>query len=520
MTMIVNGPDGLSVNFPDGTDKDTINRVMGEAHLKHQAQARIKAEGESHPVLQAIDNRVRAVARGVPLVGGAADEISAGLNTGFGLIGDYPKELAYQRERDAQFDSSNPIESGVEKFGGGVAGTLAGARGLGLGVPETLAGKITTGAATGAGLGAAQGFTEGEGGVENRLARAKSDATTGIVLGLGAPILGTGIGKVAGALLPKVPLPSTQSFKDLAESGYKQAESANLQFAQKPYADTLDQISTALQQRGHGGILSEITDSLFPKSAKIAGALEKTRGASPMLTDVELAKRAAAGAADGVDADASASGVIAKKLRAMIDNAQPGDFVSGNVDTGLEGIGQGRTNWAKFSKAKILDDANERALNTAGANYTQAGHATALQQEYKKIANAPDFKTQWTPEEQDAILAVVRPSKTALAMKAAGRAAPGGGGLSTMFNLGMAATNPSLAFPVMGAATAAKSISSKAVTDATRIVEELVKTGQVSSGASSKASAIQKIATQLLIGQTGNSSEALRSPAPMPAFSR
>ena len=35
MTVKVNGPDGLVVNFPDGTDRETINRVMSEASVSY-----------------------------------------------------------------------------------------------------------------------------------------------------------------------------------------------------------------------------------------------------------------------------------------------------------------------------------------------------------------------------------------------------------------------------------------------------------------------------------------------------
>src|SRR5688572_14239373 len=70
---------------------------------QHQARGRVASErpdlygqGE-RSIMQGIDDRVRSTASGVPLVGGWADEAAAGLNTGFGYLGNYDQELAYQR---------------------------------------------------------------------------------------------------------------------------------------------------------------------------------------------------------------------------------------------------------------------------------------------------------------------------------------------------------------------------------------------------------------------------------------
>jgi|GEM_PF-4547846 len=48
MTIRVNGP-GFAVNFPDGTDKETIKRVMQEAHAKHQGAQPAQSNAEAKP---------------------------------------------------------------------------------------------------------------------------------------------------------------------------------------------------------------------------------------------------------------------------------------------------------------------------------------------------------------------------------------------------------------------------------------------------------------------------------------
>src|SRR6266508_3506841 len=82
-----------------------------------QAAAKQRVQSEAG-TFQNIDNAVRSIARGVPLIGGAMDEISAGLNTGFGYAGDYGKELAYQRERDRQYDEQHPWLSSAGQIAG------------------------------------------------------------------------------------------------------------------------------------------------------------------------------------------------------------------------------------------------------------------------------------------------------------------------------------------------------------------------------------------------------------------
>src|SRR5688572_30211187 len=93
---------------------------MSQADLfnpENQARARLMEErpdlygqGE-RSWLQGVDDRVRGVAAQAPFIGGAMDEISAGLNTGFGFAGDYEQELALQRERDKRQWEQNPTES-------------------------------------------------------------------------------------------------------------------------------------------------------------------------------------------------------------------------------------------------------------------------------------------------------------------------------------------------------------------------------------------------------------------------
>lgn len=90
MTITVNGPNGITINFPDGTDSDTIDRVMGEAAGNDPgrsfAQPKLTAPPEPSALADAGSQLVRGVNRGVnamvslpgEIVGGAINMVAPG----------------------------------------------------------------------------------------------------------------------------------------------------------------------------------------------------------------------------------------------------------------------------------------------------------------------------------------------------------------------------------------------------------------------------------------------------------
>lgn len=138
-----------------------------------------------------VDSVVRGAADTLTL--GFADEIAAGLGTGFGMLGDYDAELNRQRGIDTA-DSENRFGY---RLGGQLAGGVAGGAGLanaGLSLAANTAraggglGRVAAAsAADGAILGAAQGFGSGEGGVYERGKNATVGGVTGFAAGGVAP---------------------------------------------------------------------------------------------------------------------------------------------------------------------------------------------------------------------------------------------------------------------------------------------------------------------------------------------
>lgn len=108
----------------------------------------------------------------------------------------YEKDLAFKRGFSQQFEKDNPVASTAAQIGGNVLTT-------GLAVPQaltaagpSLGGNMVRMGLTGAGLGGAQSFAEGEGGFDERRKAATTGAVYGGILGAAVPVAGA-IGRVA-----------------------------------------------------------------------------------------------------------------------------------------------------------------------------------------------------------------------------------------------------------------------------------------------------------------------------------
>ncbi len=199
----VQGPDGVTVEFPEGTSPDTITSVMRRQFGGPQAQAP-KAPDTRDNLLGKVDATVRGAADMLTL--GFADEIAAGVGTGFGFLGDYQKELARQRGID-KADSDN-------RFGYRLAGQVAGGVGGGVGLARSglsaadkaiRAGKglpavMGASAVDGAAIGALQGFGSGEG-VSDRVEQAAQGGALGLAVGGAAPAVVAGVQTVGKPLI-------------------------------------------------------------------------------------------------------------------------------------------------------------------------------------------------------------------------------------------------------------------------------------------------------------------------------
>lgn len=233
MSRKVQSADGVIHEFPDGTPDTAIDKAMKEYaktnvsepaapknpfmgrpaaqlekdYANHKlmgnkdllpmiADARAKAEMDAGGFPYALGDSLRQYAKGVPIAGGLVDEGLAGAESLLG--GNYDDALEAERARSRVRHEANPETAlGMNLFGG-VTSSLAAARALGapaIGVnaARPLAQTALRGAAIGAPVGAADGFTRGEGGLENRAGSALVGGGLGLLGGAAAPIIGQGL---------------------------------------------------------------------------------------------------------------------------------------------------------------------------------------------------------------------------------------------------------------------------------------------------------------------------------------
>lgn len=208
-TITVTGPEGLSVQFPAGTSKDVINKVMTEAYNR-----KIGAKVEPQTDAEIGRDVIGRVGVGQGLMMGFGDEIAAYIrSTGGSTIGrakaqakaretgvpmpSYEQALAEERAGIAAAREQYPKSALAAELTGALVPTVAT---LGAAAPVTaartgtLAGNIVRGAGygmgVGAGTGAISGFGTAEGGAGNRALGATQGALIGGVTGgvLGAAV--------------------------------------------------------------------------------------------------------------------------------------------------------------------------------------------------------------------------------------------------------------------------------------------------------------------------------------------
>lgn len=166
------------------------------------AEDYVRKEKVENPLTTGIGDRVRQVAKGVPILGGIADEANAAFASIMPGGPSYDEALDYQRARDRVFEADRPKESFALQLGGGLASGVGAAAKVAPVVGNmTRAAILGTGAGGGAVLGAGDGFTRGEGGAVPRLQQAALGGAVGGTIGLAAPVVAKGVASGVGGLL-------------------------------------------------------------------------------------------------------------------------------------------------------------------------------------------------------------------------------------------------------------------------------------------------------------------------------
>lgn len=440
----VEAPDGTIIEFPDGTDDVTIDRVMRENFAP-------QPERGLGQVLY--DNIVGDPNDGVTSYG---ESLGTWLNRGgetmtLGLVGDeasaaatgmlpgrsYEGELDRYRQNEADMSTLGRLSADLTgailpAFLPGGQAAASGALGKAAATASKIAptniatkfiggaagplGAIGRGAMAGGAMGGVQGFMDGEGGLDNRL----SDAITGGLVGGGlggvAAGVGAGIGKWAQGRATKKAIaeaakgaPTSEELRAAGNALYRQVDDAGVQIKPEAFdrfrADALERLraNTSFDELPGPGSLTPNTSRAMEIMDQASGRMAAEPTAALPFKSLDQMRRQAGAAAGNVanKADQQAGMQIIEALDDFIAKLGPDDVVAGQVKDLQSAIVKARDIWGQMSRSQKIDDAIE-----AGADYLSGG-SSGIRNQFKNLLRNPKRLRGFSEAEKAAMRSVV-----------------------------------------------------------------------------------------------------------------
>jgi len=472
MSVTAVSADGVQHQFPDGTDPSVIDKVMKDyATPKDTAQPSIVDRAIASPVGRFAQENVV--------------EPALGLGT-----------LAAR-----QFTTDPRVNTLVNKEGAAYEGALARNRNTpGYATERAKADKAmaNTGASAGAFLPSVQSTIAGTVGLAGGLdsSNAMADAASAkqqdfsknhpflsTAEGLVGSLAGTPAGRAAlPAKIAKASTPTVEALKSEAQKAYQVVDNSGLKVAAPAVQDLATQIQADVAKRGFHPMLHPKADAVMDALKSVSGdAKKKIAAQDQSIQQMEILRRVAKEGAKSSDrADRAMARVVQDHIDNFMENLKPDQLSSAPDPQAQEALITARDLWTKASRGEIIQDALDKAKNAAGANYTQAGYATAVRQRFRQIANNARAMSRFTPEQQGLIKHIVRGGKTENVLRLVGKLAvrgPVSGAASA--GAGFAAFGPAgaLALPAIG--EAAKAGSTALTLKAARKLSEVARGAEV-----------------------------------------
>lgn len=526
----VAGPDGVVVQFPDGTAPDVIKGVMAKKFGGPQAAAPQSTMG----------GIADAFTQGATL--GFGDELTAlesavlGRKPGGGTFDlfnyDRPFSERYQAAADAErgqqdaFAEAAPVTAGAAALAGGLAtGLGAGRAGLTLMRPGAgLGGAMGRAAIEGAAYGAVAGAGEADDG--DRLTGAAYGAGMGGAVGGAAGAATRQVAKILAGRQAATQAPSTQQLKGMAGAAYDRARQVNPNFPD--FDQWAMQAYRTLPDEG-------FHPNLHPQLKTVLDRVEELSqgGTAPDLKSLEQLRRLMQTPAGGFTNPDQQR--LSKMLRDSLDTfmaqaaqkaganpgnlpALPGQGVSTAQASALADVQEGRSLWARAKKGELIDRMGEMAEDRAGSTYSGGNAENAMRQNMRKILDNDKLRAKFSKAEIEAIRTVVRGEPIQNAMRGLGALSPLRGGLMSLMSGGMMGAGAYTANPLMMALPATAAVADALAKAGTRSQVQAV-SSMVRGGPNAAATLTQQrispavqAVIRALSGQAGGATGALAQP--------
>jgi hypothetical protein len=220
--------------------------------------------------------------------------------------------------------------------------------------------------------------------------------------------------------------PSVQELKAAATAGFEAPEVVGLTVKSPAITSFADTAGLALDKIG-------VSDVLAPKTFALLERLRKAPDGSVITgQNLQTIRRAFGNAASSPDAtERLAAKTVIDHLDEFVPNLGKGDVVAGDAAAAAKTLETARGNYSSAMHAETIDKkAVQAELRAAAANSGQ-NVSNTIRQRLADILIKPELQRGFAPEELAAMEAIVRGSKTENALRFAGNALGGGGGLGT-----------------------------------------------------------------------------------------
>jgi hypothetical protein len=276
---------------------------------------------------------------------------------------------------------------------------------------------------------------------------------------------------------PKQALPTVDDMAAKRTAAYQAADQAGVRYTPQGYDDMVSSIEQRLAD-------ARMNPTRHPKAASMLAELKAQIGHSPTLTELDqirqVIRRDVASATD--QAEAYMGQQMIRELDAFIANAGGPQVMTGSGANGAALIGEARkanTQYRKFDEVtNALGSADLRTASTgSGGNIDNA-----IRQNMRRVY---ENGSNWTPEEEAAILKVIRGTPGQNVLRQVGKLSPQGNGLMASLNLGAAAFGGPLGAAPGAAGLVSKHFADKATqTNVTRLLEVIAQGGPQANQAS------------------------------------
>ena len=511
MNIRVQGPDGVIIEFPQGTDNAVIMGVMQKRYggPKQQAPAQAQAmpetgvagsmDGMLPPDTQGaapapqgvgIGNELRRIGRGMDdaariganaLTFGLADRFAGAMPGGQGTDAER-KQTAQSRER------LGPVASTAIDIGSGAAtgkGLMdAGLTAARLAPNAGIIVRALLGGVDGAALGAANAAGYGEDVKQGALYGGIGGAAGSLA---GEALAGTirGVGRMTRKAPPAAP--SLDDLKVRQRAAYDTFEEINPIYDNKEIVAAQSRLQSRFSDMG-------ADPALQPKAFVALNRLAKDAESGLPVTGkgLETIRKVAGNAYDPMN---PSSNSLVKAVQGEIEGVMgnPGAAISGNAKAAADAVADAREMTKRIKKQEIVDQLLEKASIRADRSGSGGNIDNATRQELSKLLDPKSKQGKnFTDDEREAIRELIKGTLLGNVMRGVGKLSPQGSGLMSAMGIGGTAVNPLIAIPfALGAA--AKPIGDNMTARSAQRIGEIIRAGGTKEAAFGTPNMLERI---------------------------